>query len=67
MRRTLSRLSLEYGAPAGGSEIAGVISTRNTAITTLRDAKTAAINREVEYLQALEDLDAKLGAQEDGQ
>lgn len=55
-------LTLEYGATVGGPEIAGVIDSANTSITTLRDARTAAINREVEYRQALEDLREKLDA-----
>jgi hypothetical protein len=55
-------LTLEYGATAGGPEIAGVIDSANSSITTLRDARTAAVTREVEYRQALEDLNEKLDA-----
>lgn len=55
-------LTLEYGGTVGGPEIAGVVDSANSAITTLRDARTAAINREVEYRQALADLREKLDA-----
>lgn len=55
-------LTLEYGRTAGGAEIAGVVDSANSSITTLRDARTAAITREVEYRQALEDLHEKLDA-----
>lgn len=49
-------LTLEYGATTGGSAIAGAINAGGTAITTLRDAETAAITRRLAREKAIHDL-----------
>jgi hypothetical protein len=58
--------TLEYGSTAGGAEIAGVIDSAGSAITELRDARTAAINRRLEREKALAELNALLEAEEGG-
>lgn len=56
--------TLEYGSTAGGAEIAGVVDSAGSAITTLRDARTAAINRQLEREKAIDELNALLEARE---
>lgn len=56
--------ALQYGSTAGGAEIAGVIDSAGTATTTLRDARTGALNRRLEREKAIDELNALLEARE---